>query len=852
MKMYRQIARFFHDIGLNQESYNDDKTILETRKLPVYARPNHLLFGHAYDNKVGNTIAKKKYRLPYLRLIFFIPLWITGVLINFQQKYLPSFPVIFLPIKIVFYLVHFLLAAILLPTHYLVQQALLISIHHPVVIAATLVLSLAFILPLFSVALPFISPTLTTAFSIAITSIATAIHSIIPAISITALIASTKVVFATAIVGTIASINYGISKIASWIYTTTHLSALTRQITLQSTDLRKTFNIIDDPFHLDSKQRNHGTYLYLKKLVVLAKHVQNPMIKRFCKNILKPNGEKCTFTQTEYHLISTFITRAKQLQYTNICEPWEHLVTAFLESRASFNTGEELIQEIRLRTAALEKLDAFVTEKNHDAIVTIKGITKKHYLKARHVLLGYPHHLQDNRKLHDLVVNLPEQLLDKKNSPQEADAQWHNSYNRLNCHLALNLNNELKIKVKLFKTARKSLLALINKDATIEKHGRQLNRNPIYVVNNGKKSIIIKVENDAARKQNEIASREMAELARLDKQMLPSLVQHATVANYDEQGNFKHHSVIPVLDAAEKTVIIKTFIDCRSDTDSYESKSAIRNTIEQFDLLSFQKSIIIAYLLGASDFLPDKSLFKKSDNTHKISGLQNIMPENNFFADIPLPHIIDGKLLKQTNKLYQVKFEYHLLRNAFPLSCWLLGLPQAKENVDKELVAELLTSLDISRFKAYHNNKKLYTPKQINAQYERITYLREKLLSFQNNRIENFTPIDLYEHFYKRHPAFNYLKQQKLPDLLLYTQLSRIPKGLHHLLTQYAEYKLQSTNKYTDEDVEIKSLKINESSRRLLFFSEAYHLMQVDKLKQTAEIMRTQSEFKSIASVSVY
>ena len=209
-----------------------------------------------------------------------------------------------------------------------------------------------------------------------------------------------------------------------------------------------------------------------------------------------------------------------------------------------------------------------------------------------------------------------------------------------------------------------------------------------------------------------------------------------------------------------------------SDLVNFRVPDSAKQLIKNIDIPSFQENFLLHLMLGSKDCNVGNTLFvteqdEQGQDVVKLYSVdhEDIMPEDNYNITKQIPLIYDTAHPTPTPQNVE---------NVFPMKIWLAGLPQADVPFTKEVMRKALQTLDPQRILAYHHHKKLFSPKAVGAQLDRVNLIREVFKAELAKPEPSLTPKALYLKFIDNHPSYAYLKKF-LPDFSVYQLLGMVP-----------------------------------------------------------------------------
>lgn len=207
-----------------------------------------------------------------------------------------------------------------------------------------------------------------------------------------------------------------------------------------------------------------------------------------------------------------------------------------------------------------------------------------------------------------------------------------------------------------------------------------------------------------------------------------------------------------------------------TESQKREQRARAKKIVQKISLPSFQENFLLHLILGSQDANPGNTLFTEGPNDiavlHSIDH-ERIMPEDNYNVTKKIP-IGNGR-----NSIVEKE-----IKNVFPIRLWLAGLPQADIPFTKEIIEKALDSLNLERLLAYHRQKKLFSPKAVGAQLERILLIKNVFEEEIKKSKITLTPKELFLKLINNHPTYVFLKNElQLSDFHTFVLLGLVPEG---------------------------------------------------------------------------
>lgn len=234
--------------------------------------------------------------------------------------------------------------------------------------------------------------------------------------------------------------------------------------------------------------------------------------------------------------------------------------------------------------------------------------------------------------------------------------------------------------------------------------------------------------------------------------------------------------------AMEDPAKIYDFIDPRSLrlTLNGDDRAKMILLSRQINQASLQRNALRAFLLGEGDCnFGNIMLVRRGRNSEYnvlLIDFEEIMPENNVQRLRQLPLIEKGTSNLFTGAVKVSQLRDKPLEGVMSLMCGLLCLPVAQNDFDQTVLQEFVDGFDIEALKRYHRATQWrngFSHEQIQAQLDRAQYLVDQCQGALNNQA-NFSPRNLYDHFYQQHPEYTQAREKLSNNMVFYQLTNRI------------------------------------------------------------------------------
>lgn len=323
----------------------------------------------------------------------------------------------------------------------------------------------------------------------------------------------------------------------------------------------------------------------------------------------------------------------------------------------------------------------------------------------------------------------------------------------------------------------------------------------------------------------ELAAYEMSKLLKLDAYSIPVLPIDISISNTEQPSeSISVQGLLSVVLENEKTNLVggelnrllNLLVSQNNENNSTEAIQEIVNNLSgNIDPISYQLECVLAFILGHSTSIDTLCLYEGEDK-QIITTLSkaSIMPESNdtkTFNDY-----VPSKLIwNEEEKSFEQVLEEVEVKDICAMQQDILTLPLGGQPFDKSFISYVLEHVSTELLENYHQDRSWFSREAVEAQLERVAFLREKFQQCLGNEI-TLTPRELFSEFMQENLSFRLLSQFQLPAIAFYHLLGRIPADLFsteliiamHQVKTYQEERLGELIQTASENEDVKEIPL--------------------------------------------